>query len=114
MSRRPRRNSRFVKRKKKNKTLQRQTAERMHRKTPAVGTDQLPDNPPTCEAGALRQVECSLTFTHCREQLLLQALDAGIIRQLEVVDASHHTREIIVRSVRMLAWLADDGERGRQ
>ena len=86
----------------------------MNRKTPAVGTHHLPDNPSACEASALRQVECSLAFTHCDEQLLLQVLDAGIIRQLEIVDASHYTREVIVRSVRMLAWLADDGEHGRQ
>lgn len=59
-------------------------------------------------------MEGALTFLNCNTELLAKNLHAAVIGHLEVVDASHDTREIVVRRQRRLARLANHGEHGRE
>lgn len=59
-----------------------------------------------------RQVEGTLSFFHRSGKLLLHNISGGVVGELEVVDASHDTGQIVIRGVWMLARFADHGEHG--
>jgi len=56
-------------------------------------------------------MESSLSLLYSDRQPLLEDFEGGVVRKLEVVDAGHNAREVIVRSVRWLARLADHSEK---
>jgi hypothetical protein len=55
-----------------------------------------------------------LAFFDGNEQLLLHDVKRAVVRHLEVVDASHDTWQIVVRTVGRLARLAHDCEERRE
>lgn len=59
-------------------------------------------------------MECSLAFFDGGKEPLSEGINAGIIRQLEIVHASHYARQVVVRGVRGLTRLADHCEHRRQ
>ena len=62
----------------------------------------------------LRQVERALPFTHRDTKSLTENLGRRVIRELEVVDASHDTGKVVVRGVWWFAWAANDSEHGSE
>ena len=59
----------------------------------------------------LRQMETAHAFPHCDRQFLQHDGLRGILGQLEVVDAGHHTGQVIVCRQRSFVGLAYNGER---
>lgn len=59
-------------------------------------------------------MESPLTFLDGDREALLQNVQVTIVRQLQVVDAGHHTREIVVWCIGMFAWAAHDSEDRRE
>lgn len=57
-----------------------------------------------------RQMERLLALARSNQQFLAHDLDAGVIRQFQVVHTRHHRREEVVRVLRRLERLPDDGE----
>jgi hypothetical protein len=55
-------------------------------------------------------VEGALAFPDGNVELLAKDVDVAVIWHLEVVDASHDRWEVIVRGIRRLTRLADNGE----
>jgi hypothetical protein len=62
----------------------------------------------------LRKMESALTLPDRDAQLLTQNIDGTVVGHLEVVDAGHDGRQIVVGRVWWFAWLANDGEHGRK
>lgn len=61
-----------------------------------------------------RQMESPLALLDGHKQPLTQDFDAAVVGQLEIVDASHYARKIVVRRVRGFAGTADNREHWRQ
>ena len=59
-------------------------------------------------------MESTLAFLDGNEQLGSHHLERAVVGHLEVIDASHDTRQVVVGAVRRLARLADDGEEWRE
>lgn len=57
------------------------------------------------------QVEGLLALTSSNQQFLSHNLYAGVVRQLQVVDAGHDWREEVVRVLRRLKSLSHNGQR---
>lgn len=57
------------------------------------------------------QVERLLALAGGNQEFLAHDLDAGVIRQFQVVHARHHGRQEVVRVLRRLERLPNDGER---
>lgn len=57
------------------------------------------------------QVEGLLALTGRNQQFLAHDLDAGVVRQLQVVDAGHNGRQEVVRVLRRFKCLPHDGQR---
>jgi hypothetical protein len=55
-------------------------------------------------------MERALTLLSRHTQLLLHHIDSRVVRQLQVINARHDAREVVVRRVRRLARLAYDRE----
>lgn len=64
------------------------------------------------EKDNLGQVECSLSLFDGNGQSRLESIQAAVIRQLEIVDTGHDTREVIIRRVGRLAGATHYGEDG--
>ncbi len=62
----------------------------------------------------LREMERSLPLPRSHIKLLLHNIERTVVRHLQVVHASHHAWQVVIRSVWWLAWLADDREQWRQ
>lgn len=58
----------------------------------------------------LRQMESSLAFLDGDGEALLQNIQVTIIWQLQVVDAGHHTRKIVVWCIWMFTRATHNGE----
>lgn len=58
-----------------------------------------------------RQMERLLALARSDQQFLAHDLDAGVIRQFQVVHTRHHRRKEVVRVLRRLKRLPNDGER---
>src|SRR5690349_8788908 len=57
-------------------------------------------------------MESTLALLHGDTQLLTEYLPGAVIRHLEIVDASHDRREVVVGRVWWLCWLADHCKHG--
>ena len=57
------------------------------------------------------QVEGLLALTGRNQQFLAHYLDAGVVRQLQVVDTGHNRRQEVVRVLRRLKCLPHDCQR---
>ena len=55
-------------------------------------------------------METSNTFPHRDSELLAHDRLRRVLGQLQVVDAGHHARQVVVGGQRRLVRLADDGE----
>lgn len=55
-------------------------------------------------------MESSLAFLDGDREALLENIKVAIVWQLQVVDAGHHTGEIVVWCIWMFAWAAHDSE----
>jgi hypothetical protein len=64
--------------------------------------------------GPLRQMERPLALLDGDVHLLPHRFQARVVRQLQVVDACHDRRQVVVRRVRRLTRLADNSEHGRE
>jgi hypothetical protein len=62
----------------------------------------------------LGQMESPLAFLDGDWETLLQNVQVTIVRQLQVVDAGHHTGEIVVWCIGMFAWAAHDSKDWRE
>lgn len=62
----------------------------------------------------LRKMESSLAFFDGNWEALLEYVQVAIVRQLQVVDACHHTGEVVVWCIWMFAWAAHDSEDRRE
>lgn len=60
----------------------------------------------------LRKMEGALSFFDGNVQLLLEDIKRAVVRHLEIVDACHDTRQVVVRRVWGLGGLADDRKHG--
>lgn len=58
-----------------------------------------------------RQMERLLALARSNQQFFTHDLDAGVIRQLQVVHTRHHRRKEVVLVLRRLERLPNDGER---
>lgn len=59
-------------------------------------------------------MEGALALLHSGEQPFSHGIVAGIVGELEIVDAGHYTRQVVVRSIWVLAWFADDSKHRRE
>jgi hypothetical protein len=59
-------------------------------------------------------MESALAFLNGDTKLVTQNLYGAVIGHLEVVDAGHDGRQVVVRCVWRLARLADDSKHGRE
>jgi hypothetical protein len=59
-------------------------------------------------------MERALPLTNRHAQLLAQHVYGAVVWHLEVVDARHDGREVVVGCVGWFARLAHDGEHGRE
>lgn len=59
-------------------------------------------------------MESTLSLLDSGIHAALHDFQIGIIRQLEIVDARHNAREVVIRGVRWFAWLADYSEQRRE
>jgi hypothetical protein len=59
-------------------------------------------------------MEGSLSLFDGSVHAALHDFQIGVVRQLEVVDACHDTRKVVVRGVRRFAGLADHSEQRRK
>ena len=59
-------------------------------------------------------MEGALAFFDSRVELLAHDVKICVVGELEVVDACHDTREIVIRRIRWFARLADHREHRRQ
>lgn len=64
--------------------------------------------------GGSGEVEGLLTLSGRDQQFLSHGLYAGVVRQLQVVDAGHDRRQEVVRVLRGLERLPHDSQRGVQ
>lgn len=64
--------------------------------------------------GGSGEVEGLLTLSGRDQQFLSHGLYAGVVRQLQVVDAGHDRRQEVVRVLRRLERLPHDSQRGVQ
>lgn len=66
------------------------------------------------EVLGLGKMESSLAFFDGDREALFENVQIAIVWQLQVVDAGHHTGEIVVWCIGMLAWAAHDSEDRRE
>jgi uncharacterized protein YfaT (DUF1175 family) len=57
-------------------------------------------------------MESALALLDSNSEFLAQDVNGAVVWHLEVVDAGHDRREVVVGCVRRFAWFADDGEHG--
>lgn len=58
----------------------------------------------------LRKMESTLAFVDGDIQFFFENFHRTVIWHFEIVDTGHNAREVVVRGVRRLAWLADHCE----
>lgn len=59
-------------------------------------------------------MESSLSLLNSSVHAALHDFQIGIIRQLEIVDACHDARKVVVRGVWWFTWFADYSEQRRE
>jgi hypothetical protein len=57
-------------------------------------------------------MECALALHDSYPELPAENVDVAVVWHLEIVDTRHDRREVVVRRVWRLAWLAHNGEHG--
>ena len=60
----------------------------------------------------LGQVKAIFAFSQCKSQPLSHHFDRGVVREFQIVDASHDGRKKVVWVLGLLHCLAYNGERG--
>ena len=55
-------------------------------------------------------MESALAFSNSGVQSGTHNIEISVVGKFEVIDASHDTREVVVRGIWWLAWFANDGK----
>lgn len=71
-----------------------------------------PFRPLNLHSVPLGEMESALSLSNSGTDLCSHYLDVTVVWELEVINTSHHTGQVVVGAVWWLTRLADDGEHG--
>ena len=79
--------------------------------TPDARASNLPFSPHlSFQSHRSREMESTLAFLDGKHNLVPHHLQSAVVRQLEIVDTSHHAGKVVVGPMWRFSRLADDGK----